>query len=75
MWQLGNKKNKSQKMEDLLLKKRIDDFLKEYRELVLKHKVDFNPILVYDKKGIFPSVELIDVSGQDLENTKKDENK
>jgi hypothetical protein len=75
MWPLGKKKDKSQKIEDLLLKNRIDSFLREYKELVSKHKIDFNPVLMYDKKGIFPSVELIDISNRDLENTKKDENK
>jgi hypothetical protein len=47
---------------NLDLKKRSEDFHKDYKIISEKHKIDIAAILYYSKDGIFPKLAIIDLA-------------
>ena len=57
-----NRKQKSDnKKAEEELRVKYDAFLKEYKELSLKHKIDITAVIGASERGIIPTLKLIQV--------------
>ena len=70
---IGKKRQSEQIMKEISKeqKARSDAFNKEFHELQIKHKVVANVILNFQTTGIFPTLQIRDMTREEIEQIKK----
>jgi hypothetical protein len=61
---LLKKFNRGKKQIEAERKVKMDAFLKDMKEVALKHKMDIQPILAISETGIQPSLRIVDLPEQ-----------